>query len=115
MAVFLRLPHRCRFCGHFYPLEEFVGGGPETGYCLKCYSDLAMKIALLRGIRGCQECGTTFELLTARAGGADVRMRMYAKDGIWQLLCGACGDEYERKRLDMFGATPYLGRKQRDA
>jgi hypothetical protein len=42
-------------------------------------------------------------------GTPDVRYGVHRKDGLYQLLGVACGcsGRYERKRLDMYGDTPY--------
>lgn len=32
-------------------------------------------------------------------------MFLHWKDGVYQVLCRACSDRYERKRLDLYGDT----------
>jgi hypothetical protein len=67
--------------------------------------------------KGGQECGRTYEQLEWLAG-ADVRFGFHLKDGIYQVLGMACGcsDAYERKRLDLYGNTPYgLSKKLKGA
>jgi hypothetical protein len=39
-------------------------------------------------------------------------VRLHPKDGIAQFLCVRCSDGYERKRLDLYGGTPYGERKK---
>lgn len=56
---------------------------------------------------GCQACGLTWRELSERTAGQAVTMFLHPKDGILQVLCAKCSDAYERKRLDLYGATPY--------
>ena len=51
------------------------------------------------------------ETLHAIHGDAVV-MRVYRKDGIYQMACDPCGEQYERKQLPMFAHTPYGQLKQ---
>jgi hypothetical protein len=39
-------------------------------------------------------------------------MFAHPKDGILQLLCGSCSDDYEGKRLDLYRGTPYGAMKK---
>lgn len=100
----------CRMCGKWRSMHEFVHSH-VTGYCWHCYEWHQHAMAVLAGgvPRGCQECGRSHEELERLGGSADVRYGMHRRDGIYQLLGFACGcsDEYERKRLDMYGGTPY--------
>lgn len=100
---------RCRFCSKFRHPKEFIHDA-TVGMCWRCYEWHQHALDVLAGggvPRGCQECGRTYEELERTAGGPDVRMALHPKDGIYQVLCGGCSDEYERKRLDIYGNTPY--------
>jgi hypothetical protein len=99
--------HRCRFCSQFRSKHEFIHD-IITGYCWHCYEWHQQALRVLAGEDppGCQECGTPYELLRAGAAG-DLRMYIHPKDGIYQVLCKRCSDRYERKRLDLYGDTPY--------
>jgi hypothetical protein len=35
----------------------------------------------------------------------NIPMYLHPKDGIYQVLCRCCSDEYERERLDLYGDT----------
>jgi hypothetical protein len=107
---------RCRFCGQWRDPREFVHGA-LVGYCWRCLEWHAHALELLRSgapARGCQECDRDYAALEAMTAGADVRFGLHRKDGVWQVLGVACGcsDAYERKRLDMYGSTPYGERKK---
>lgn len=98
---------RCRLCSKFRSPSEFVHS-PITGYCWHCYEwhQRALKMLAGEDPPGCQECEVSFEVLRAAACG-DLRMYLHPKDGIYQVLCLKCSDEYERKRLDLYGDTPH--------
>lgn len=34
-------------------------------------------------------------------------MQLHPMDGLYAFLCLTCSDEYERKRLDLYGDTPH--------
>jgi hypothetical protein len=105
----LVLMERCRFCSKFRHPHEFIHDS-TVGMCWHCHEwHLQALNVLLHGAipRGCQECGRSYEQLEALSPTADVRMCLHPKDGIWQILCGECSDSYERKRLDLYGDTPF--------
>ena len=113
-AAVHRLVYRCRFCSHWRPREEFIGG-VTTGQCLPCLETWrANYLALTRGElpHACPVCERTTEQLRAHAQNGDVRMYLHRIDGVAALLCASCSDAYERKRLDQFGDTPYGLRKK---
>ncbi len=104
-----RLLHRCRFCSHWRAKEEFIGG-VVTGQCLVCLEVWRKNLdALTRGAmpHGCPVCDRTSEELSRLNANGDCRMYLHRIDGVAALLCADCSDEYERKRLDQFGGTPY--------
>lgn len=108
-AIVLAVP--CRMCGKPRHPKEFVGG-TQVGYCWHCYEwhGHAMELLAQGGLpRGCQECGRSYDELEKMSLSGDVRFGFHRKDGIYQVLGVACGcsDTYERKRLDMYGQTPY--------
>jgi hypothetical protein len=111
VAAAIRIGVRCRGCSQFRHRAEFVGG-PVVGFCFQCFErhQKAMDMLAANVPPGCQECGRTLDELQAANPQGDVPMRLHDKDGIKQVLCVACSDEYERKRLDLYGGTPY-GRK----
>ena len=108
------LKHRCRFCGKWRHRVEFLGP-VAVAPCLDCWQWHAAAIRVLAGGTppGCQVCRMSWDDLRRRTtqGGA-VRMFLHPKDGILQVLCPACSDRYERKRLDLYGQTPYGHQKK---
>lgn len=79
-----------------------------VGYCLHCYENHQEAMRFLcsgQAPKGCHRCHKTLQELAAANG--DVTLHGYMKDGIYQLLCGPCGDWYERKHLPMFQNTPH--------
>lgn len=99
---------RCRRCSRVRHPNEFVAGGPITGYCLRCYEWHHKALAMLAGEPppGCQECGVSFQTLTGQTSG-EVKMYLHPRDGIYQILCRVCSDVYERKRSDLYRDTPH--------
>ncbi len=99
---------QCRLCSKPRNPREFVGD-PVVGYCFHCLDWHMQALRVLAGElpTGCQECLATLAQVGERTPGGDIPMRVHVKDGIYQLLCVPCSDKYERKRLDMFGKTPY--------
>ncbi|HYY70138.1 MAG TPA: hypothetical protein VE734_10420 [Terriglobales bacterium] len=103
----------CRICGKARDPREFVHDA-ITGYCWHCYEHhLEALRALAEGTppAACHVCGVSTEALRAAQGGADVRMYMHPKDGIYQVLCPGCSDRYERKAT-IYDNTPYGWRKK---
>jgi hypothetical protein len=94
---------KCRVCGNFRHPNEFVID-TVVGYCWHCYERNNRTLAMLGDISKveCCECGVSPSDVPA-----DLRMRLYDKDGVKQLLCVPCGDDYERKQRGMFANTPY--------
>jgi hypothetical protein len=104
-----RMQHKCRRCSHWRPVEEFVAGGPVSGYCLGCYERHHEALRVLAGAlpTSCVLCDLSFSALREACAPADPRMYLHVIDGLYGLLCPRCSDDYERKRLDLYGATPY--------
>lgn len=104
-----RLLHKCRFCSHWRPKEEFIGG-VTVGQCLPCLETWRKNLdALTTGEmpHGCPLCDRTSAELSALSANGDCRMYLHRIDGVAALLCADCSDAYERKRRDVFGRTPY--------
>ncbi len=84
-------------------------GGPIM--CWRCYERHQKALQILAGNAppGCQneKCGVTFQQLEERAAGGDVRMYLHFKDGIYQILCPTCSDQYVPKRVDLYGGTAF--------
>ena len=102
---------RCRLCGKARHPREFIHDA-IVGFCWRCFEWHQKALRAFTHAEppdGCQECGATYEQLEAISPGADVRFGFHPKDGIYQVLGMACGcsDAYERKRLDLYGRTPY--------
>ena len=101
----------CRRCSKPRDPREFVID-PIVGYCWHCYEHHLKAQEMLAGKLPveCGGCQRKLRELNETAPGGDVRMRMQIKDGIYQLLCIPCSDDYEAKRSDLFGGTPYGSR-----
>lgn len=99
---------RCRFCSKWRHQREFLGD-PTLAPCWDCYHWNQAAIRVLAGAPppGCQVCGLTWQQLREQTPGDNVPMFLHPRDGILQLLCKACSDAYERKRLDLYAGTPY--------
>jgi hypothetical protein len=80
--------------------------------CLQCHEWHGRALLMIGGSPppGCQECGLTFAEYAAICGGKDVRFVAVPKDGIYQVLCGACTDAYVPKRLDLVEGTEFGSR-----
>lgn len=105
---------RCRFCSRFRHPREFVHNA-VVGLCWHCFEHWLAAIEALagRGVpKGCPMCGRSYDELERASGSADVRMRLHPVDGIAMFVCMPCSDAYERKRLDLYGSTPYGERKK---
>lgn len=98
----------CRMCSRPAHPEEFIGN-PQIGYCWRCYERHTKALDMLAGTTafGCQECDRTVAELMAAQASDELKVRIYLKDGIYQILCVRCGDAYEQKRRDQFAGTPY--------
>lgn len=57
--------------------------------------------------RGCQVCETSWEILRDSTPGVEVRMYVVPKDGIMQLLCRSCCQQYVAKRPDLYHGTQF--------
>jgi hypothetical protein len=109
---------QCRRCSKWRSLDEFVAGGPQDGYCLRClewHRAALDHLATGKTPSGCQECERSLDELSRAAGSADVKMYLHPKDGIYQVLCGTCSDRYEQKRRDLYARTSYGQKKLSDA
>ncbi len=101
---------RCHYCSRFVsPRDILPIGTGGAKMCLRCFEWHQAALQMLAGQTAfaCQECARTPEELMVSAGTCNTILRVYAKDGIYQVLCLKCGDAYERKRLDLFGDTAY--------
>lgn len=100
----------CPYCGRFVsPLDIIPIGTGGAKFCLRCFEwhQKATRMLSMNVPWACQECNTSLRNLILSSPDGNVVFRVYAKDGIYQVLCGKCGDAYERKRLDLFGDTQY--------
>jgi hypothetical protein len=100
---------RCHYCSRFVAPGGAVHFGESMVRCLRCHENHLAALEVLAGDppRGCGECRVTFEELKLRTRGAEVSMFLHMKDGIYQLLCGACDRVYVAKRVDLYGPTQF--------
>jgi endogenous inhibitor of DNA gyrase (YacG/DUF329 family) len=99
---------KCPRCEKSRDPREFVGPA-ATGYCLFCYENHKVALDVLSGEipKGCVECGVTTLALSKSQPGADMRMSVVMKDGLYAVLCPECADRYELANKQMFRGTPY--------
>jgi len=102
---------RCHYCSRFRSRSEVLRIGTGGAImCWHCYEWHRKALQALAGAppAGCQECGKSGRQMVEDADGAgNVRFFLHQKDGIYQILCKACSDAYERRRLDLYGDTLY--------
>jgi uncharacterized Zn finger protein len=100
---------KCQSCSRFYPEREIMRLGESMTRCYKCHEKHLAALDVLAGNppKACGECGITFDELANLNAGAQVPMYVHAKDGVYQLLCGACDAEYVQKRRDLYGNTAF--------
>lgn len=100
---------KCQACSRFVNPNELIRFGESMTRCHKCHEKHVAALNVLAGNppKGCGECGITFEQLANLNGGADVPMYVHGKDGVYQLLCGACDAVYVQKRRDLYGGTRF--------
>ena len=101
---------RCHYCSKFRNPKEMAKIG--TGGALICWHCQEWHVHALNTLtgtqpRGCQKCGVTFKDLAAQARGDDVRMVLVIKDGIYQIHCKSCAEQYIPKRRDLYGPTRF--------
>lgn len=104
-AVF-RVQAICRYCAKARPAEEILTG---AGICVRCLEWHQRALDLLAGELppGCQECGLTFERIRDATAGAEVKMYVVPRDGIYQVLCRPCCDVYVRKARTLYRGTAF--------
>lgn len=105
--------HLCNYCSRQLPKWRVHPMASRQAICDHCLEWHYHALDFLGGAvpRGCQHCGITWETLRDQTIGPIVRMYVVPKDGVLQLLCGACIRPYTGKRSDLYQGTEY-GRKQ---
>jgi hypothetical protein len=101
---------RCHYCSKYRnPKEVMPLGTGGALMCWHCYEWHGHALLMLGGQPppGCQDCGISFEELRLAYKGGDVKMYLHQKDGIYQILCRRCSDQYVPKRVDLYGATEF--------
>ena len=101
------ITERCHYCSRWRSPHEILHLPGRAKMCLRCFEWHCEALKMLSGQppKGCQECGVSFQALMERAGSGNTPMYLHRKDGVYQVLCRACSDRYERKRLDLYGDT----------
>ena len=105
---------RCHYCSKFRApgdIRSMGTGGVKI--CLHCleWHGKAMRMLAGEPPPGCQNCGLKFRDLKEFDHLGNLRMYLVVKDGIYQIHCETCSDEYVRKRADLYGDTVYGRRK----
>lgn len=98
---------RCFYCSRFCAPREVRTIGESVQMCWQCQEKHTVKVEGFRPPAECQMCGTSTELIAARARGARWSMFLHWKDGEYQMLCPACSDAYIGKRRDLYGGTRF--------
>jgi hypothetical protein len=98
---------RCHYCSHFRGPGDILHLPGGVVICLRCWEWHGKAMRMLAGEPppGCQVCGITFARLREMYPDGNIPMYLHPKDGIYQVLCRCCSDEYERERLDLYGDT----------
>lgn len=100
---------RCNWCDRQrarFRVHQLASGQVICDYCLEWHSNA---LDMLGGSppKGCQVCRHSWAELCARDLGAQVRMYVVPKDGIYQLLCAACVRPYLPKRKELYKGTHF--------
>lgn len=102
---------RCHYCSkgrsplELHPLGD--GSAIICDHCIEWHQRAMDMLTKNRMPDGCQECNITLAALRAISPGGNAVMSLVPKDGIYQILCKTCADEYARKRRDLYGPTQY--------
>lgn len=100
---------KCHYCSKPKSPHEVMrlSGGPVMcWHCLEWHYK-ALQVLAGHPPPGCQECGITFAKLAEAFPDGDIRMYVHAKDGLYQVLCKTCSDQYVPKRVDLYGDTAF--------
>lgn len=101
---------RCHWCSRQFPPSRThqVAENSQT-ICDLCLSwhNRALDFLAGHGIPGCQICGSSWEALRDRTPGAEVRLYVVPRDGIYAIHCAACLKPYVAKRADLYRGTAF--------
>jgi hypothetical protein len=94
IAISCKICHRQKNPGDFMTRSEVRGN-----ICSNCYDWHLSALQMMNGSipKGCQVCNQTFAQLAAIYPGDHVPMYLQPLDGIYQILCPTCSDDYEKK------------------
>jgi hypothetical protein len=102
-AVF-RLYAKCPQCGKHCAPEELAGSQPR---CYQCQEWHERAVNVLNASLGCYDCKKSWEQFRAEAGPAEVKMYIVPRDGIYQVLCRPCCDEFVRLSRALYAGTAF--------
>lgn len=99
---------RCHYCSHQKDPREMFHMSGDVWKCQLCEEWHNKALLMLAGTppSGCQTCDRTYAELE-RMHGANVRFVAVPKDGLYQVLCGPCADNYIPQRRDLIKGTRY--------
>lgn len=105
----LILTVRCTFCSQHYPPSELIRFSHEVRMCGKCREkhETALELLAVQQLPECMACKKSLEVIALEQQTNHPRLMAHWKDGIYQMLCIQCSDEYEQKRRDLYGETAY--------
>lgn len=101
---------RCHYCSRHLPrwrVHQLTRAQVICDYCLDWHNHAIEFLAGESAPRGCQECGASWATLRDRTIGAEVRMYVVPKDGVYQILCPECVAPYLPKRADLYKGTAF--------
>jgi hypothetical protein len=100
---------RCNYCSRELPRFRLHQVTQAQTVCDDCLDWHFHALEVLAGAppAGCQGCYLSWQELSDRTPGVQVRMYVMPRDGIMQLLCTKCAREYLPARKDLFKGTQF--------
>ena len=108
MSNAIIIGERCFDCSRVFSPLEMIHIGESVLKCQDCYHKQRAAVESWGDPpTHCQGCNTSFADLAAAVPGKPVSMFCHWKDGIFQLLCVACDQDYVQKRKDLYAETRF--------
>ena len=103
-AAVFRLWGKCPQCGRHCAPEELKGTQPRCYHCQEWHE---MAVNVMEASAGCAECGKTWDQFRDEGGPAELKMYVVPRDGIYQVLCRPCCDEFVRLSRQLYAGTAF--------
>ena len=102
---------KCHYCAKFHNPRQTRLLSCRVQMCEQCEEWHLAALKMIAGDppKGCQVCGLSYRELELIVG-SKVRFVAVPKDGIYQVLCGACADGYVVLRRDLVQDTAFAAR-----